>query len=55
LINPTDSQELGETIFQVISDNSLRNNLISQGHAQAKLFSWEKTARLTLAAYQSLI
>ncbi len=54
LINPEDNLELAEAIFKVISDNSFRDNLITQGYARAKQFSWQKTALLTLAAYQSL-
>lgn len=54
LINPNDSRQLAETILQVINNSNLRNQLIEKGHAQAKLFSWQRTAKDTIQAYQSL-
>ncbi|MBR8830938.1 MAG: D-inositol-3-phosphate glycosyltransferase [Chroococcopsis gigantea SAG 12.99] len=55
LINPTDNLQLASAILQVISDSAYRESLITKGYIQARKFSWQKTARLTLAAYQSLL
>lgn len=52
LINPDDFMELAEAILRVISDTKLRQKLIQKGKERAKLFSWKKTARQTLKAYQ---
>lgn len=54
LVDPNDSTGLAEAILQVISDSQLRNGLIQRGKEQAKLFSWEKTAKATLQAYRFL-
>jgi glycosyltransferase involved in cell wall biosynthesis len=55
LINPNEPIELAEAILKVISDSQLRQELIDKGKEQAKLFTWERTARETLKAYKSLI
>ncbi|MBW4570084.1 MAG: glycosyltransferase family 4 protein [Tolypothrix carrinoi HA7290-LM1] len=55
LINPNEPIQLAETILKVISDSQLRQQLIDKGKEQAKLFTWERTARETLKAYKSLI
>lgn len=55
LVDPNDVISLAEAIFNVISDRTLRSNLIVKGKKQAKLYSWERTARETLNAYQSLL
>jgi glycosyltransferase involved in cell wall biosynthesis len=55
LINANDFLELAETIFQVISDRTLRAQLISQGQERARQFSWTKTAQTTLQVYRSVL
>lgn len=55
LINPNEPIQLAEAILKVISDSQLRQQLIDKGKEQAKLFTWERTARETLKAYKSLI
>jgi len=49
LINPNDTNTIYEGILKVLSMNDLDyNKLVEKGLAQAKKFSWEKTARETL-------
>jgi glycosyltransferase involved in cell wall biosynthesis len=55
LINPNEPIQLAEAILKVISDSQLRQQLIDKGKEQAKLFTWERTARETLKAYKSII
>ncbi|MBW4609167.1 MAG: glycosyltransferase family 4 protein [Hassallia sp. WJT32-NPBG1] len=55
LINPNEPIQLAEAILKVISDSQLRQQLIKKGKEQAKLFTWERTAKETLQAYKSLI
>jgi glycosyltransferase involved in cell wall biosynthesis len=55
LINPNEPIQLAKAILKVISDSQLRQQLIYKGKEQAKLFTWERTARETLKAYKSLI
>ncbi|MDM9584993.1 glycosyltransferase family 1 protein [Nostoc sp. GT001] len=55
LVDPSNSIQLGEAILKVISNSQLRQELIYQGKARAKLFSWERTAKETLNAYRTII
>ncbi len=54
LIDPLKADEIAEAIHQVLFTPSLREKLITHGRERAKLFSWEKTARETLAVYQEV-
>lgn len=44
LVNPNNFQEIAESIRLVLSNNKLKNELVSNGLAQAAKFSWQKTA-----------
>ncbi|MEH1822519.1 MAG: glycosyltransferase family 1 protein [Nostoc sp.] len=55
LVDPNNPIQLAEAILKVISDSQLRQELINKGKAKAKLFSWERTARETLNAYETII
>lgn len=55
LIDPENPIQIAETILQVISSPQLRQNLITKGKERVKLFSWERTAKETLNAYQSIL
>lgn len=55
LIDPNDPIHLAETIWKVICNPQLRELLIEKGKKQAKLYSWERTAKETLKAYRSLL
>ncbi len=52
LFDPLDLQAMAATIAQALSDASLRAALGARGLARARLFSWERTARETLAVYR---
>ncbi len=53
-IDPNQPIQLAEAIYKVINDNLLRQELIEKGKHQAQQFSWQKTARQTIAAYKAL-
>lgn len=55
LVDPNDVDRLAESILRVIRDRPFRDSLIQKGREQAKLFSWEKTAKETLNAYRSIL
>lgn len=55
LVNLTDIEQLSEAILRVIRDRQFRSSLIQKGREQAKLYSWEKTAKETLNAYRSIL
>jgi len=54
MINPFKPEELATAIKMILSDDSLRQNLIVKGFAQIKKFSWEKTAEEYLKVFKEL-
>jgi len=52
LIDPRDPQALAEAIRAVLTDPSLKSTLIQRGLARSREFTWERTARQTLAVYE---
>lgn len=50
LVDPTDEAALANALARVADDADLRTELRARGLARAKLFSWERCARETLAA-----
>ena len=54
LINPHDADAITDAIDKVLADTELRNGMIQKGLERAKQFTWEKTARETLAVYKDL-
>jgi len=55
LIDPRDVRDLTETLARVAEDEALRKELSAKGLKRAAEFSWEKTARLTLDAYEEAV
>lgn len=54
LFNPLDVQDLAVALARILEDATVRRELIQKGLAQAKTFSWERTARETLRVYQKV-
>ncbi len=46
--DPSDSREMGEVIFRILSDSALQADLVRKGHEQIKKFSWQQSARQML-------
>ena len=44
LVNPNNSEEIAESIYKLISDKNLRDNVIKRGLENVKRFSWERCA-----------
>jgi glycosyltransferase involved in cell wall biosynthesis len=55
LVNPLDTGELAEAMTRVSQDRGLRECLSTAGLKRAADFSWDRTAALTLEAYQDAI
>ncbi|MBI4787811.1 MAG: glycosyltransferase family 4 protein [Chloroflexi bacterium] len=52
LVEPSDVDALSNAMQRVLTDRALRDTLGSKGQARAQTFSWERTARETLAVYR---
>jgi glycosyltransferase involved in cell wall biosynthesis len=54
VIPPDDTRAFGAAILTCIVEPAVSENLRARGLAQAKTFSWEKTARETVAVYEAV-
>jgi glycosyltransferase involved in cell wall biosynthesis len=52
MFDPRSVNEITAAIEEVFSDESLRARLIAAGRVNARRFSWERSARLTLQVYR---
>lgn len=52
LVPPADSTAWAEALDGVVSDSSVRADLVRRGLARAAVFGWDRTARETAAAYR---
>jgi glycosyltransferase involved in cell wall biosynthesis len=55
LVDPRSVAELAAALQRVLSDTALAERLAAAGRARAERFSWEETARRTLAAYREAL
>ena len=49
--DPTNVEDIARAISDIIDDPTLRQTLITKGHAQAALYSWGRMATQTLDIY----
>lgn len=54
LVNPLDTKEIAEAMFQFSQDEDLKNSYRVKGKIQVEKFNWEKCARETMDVYKSL-
>lgn len=53
--DPTDVTAIAQAIDEVISDEAMRQDLITEGHAQIKKYSWQKMAEQTHQVYMDAL
>ena len=53
--DPSDPDSFTSTLEHLLTDDTLRLQLISRGHERLKQFSWEKTAKATRNVYEKLV
>ncbi len=53
LLPPDDTRNFGAAIITIVVEQQVHDDLRARGLAQARKFSWEKTARETAAAYMA--
>jgi len=52
LVNPENVFDIARGIKEVLTDEDFRRRLIERGHAQARTYHWDKTAREVLEVYE---
>ncbi len=55
LIDPEDTRRFGAGLITCVVEPSIADDLRARGLERAKLFSWERTARATAAAYEHAV
>ncbi len=55
LVNPDDPSDIAQALARVLTDHRLRERMRELGLAQAAQFSWDQTARETLAVYRRVL
>jgi glycosyltransferase involved in cell wall biosynthesis len=53
-VKPTSIPDIAEAILRVLCSTQLQQSMIQAGFERAKLFSWERCARETVAVYEEL-
>jgi glycosyltransferase involved in cell wall biosynthesis len=54
LINPYDVQDIYSSIKRLLTDDGLRDDLVSKGRIHCMSFSWQKTAEKTMNVYHQV-
>jgi glycosyltransferase involved in cell wall biosynthesis len=55
LVNPEETDDLSNALWQLTIDRQLRSKLIAAGSARAAMFSWERTVEQIWSVYQNLL
>lgn len=55
LVTPSDSDEIANAALRVLQDDSLKQQLITDGKRNARRFSWKQTAQSTLRLYDEVL
>jgi glycosyltransferase involved in cell wall biosynthesis len=54
LVDPSDVNSIAEGIYEGLTNQNLRQDLIQKGFKRVKNFSWEESAKDTLALFESV-
>ncbi|MCJ7668150.1 MAG: glycosyltransferase family 4 protein, partial [Anaerolineae bacterium] len=55
MVDPLDLSQLARALERVLGDSNLRASMREEGLKQAARFSWERTAKETLAVYRQVL
>lgn len=55
MVDPYSVEAIADAIEKVLTDSALREQMIEKGYAQAKRFTWEKSARELQSIYKSVL
>jgi len=55
VVEPDDAGALSEALSRVLADEGLRRALVARGLERASVFTWDATARATLALYHRVM
>ena len=52
LVNPHEPAELATALDQLVENDTLQREMSERGRLRAAMFTWEQTARQTMAVFQ---
>lgn len=52
--DPADPRDLGNRLFELLTDEALRRELVARGHARTREFTWENAALALRSAYDEV-
>jgi glycosyltransferase involved in cell wall biosynthesis len=55
LVDPTDVDALGSGLVTMVTDDAVRRRYAQAGKAHAAGYTWERTARATITAYEAAL
>lgn len=55
MLDPFDIEAISDNMYEILTNESIRENIIKKGLERAKLFSWKKTAEETLTVYEKVM
>jgi alpha-1,3-rhamnosyl/mannosyltransferase len=55
MVDPYDVEALADAMHRVLADRELQDDLRRRGLERAAGFTWERTARETVAVYQEVL
>lgn len=55
LVPPEDEREWATALERIVEDGDLRDSLTADGRVRAKQFTWDRTAELTMSAYEKAV
>ena len=55
MFNPNDTDELANAMYEVLTNDGLKQDMIKRGLKRAAMFSWEKAAEETLKVYEEVV
>jgi glycosyltransferase involved in cell wall biosynthesis len=54
MVDPDNTDDMAKALYDVLTNEGLRGDMIRKGLRRAKMFSWEKTAQKTLQVYEDV-
>jgi glycosyltransferase involved in cell wall biosynthesis len=54
LVNPLDTAALAAAMARLLTEGSLRGDLVARGYRQAERFSWQRAARQVMDVVEEL-
>jgi glycosyltransferase involved in cell wall biosynthesis len=55
LVDPMDAGAIADAMARVLTDQTVRDDLIARGHARVKAFSWERSVARVQAVYEEVV